>query len=346
MNLGMKKNTRIEWIDVLKGIVIILVVLGHNIQYGAGEEFLLSKSFYNNHIFKIIYSFHMPCFMLISGFFFGFTISKSHFISNRIRSLLVPIFVWSMIPAGIRLFQRVNEGKLSFKSFTSIFIRTQLTYYWFLWAVLICSCIAWIMYKLSLDRIPYFLIIWAALLFADDFLNTAYWKFMFPYFVIGYLWNIRGKDFEISQKTKWILMFILLICYYGLIGYYNENCYIYTTGIQVNSIDQLLIDLYRYTIGLVGAILLILIVNNIYGICDKYIPNFVNLLAYLGKISLTIYIVDILLNDYVIRVITKNYSLNYGIVILETLIVLSVCILIDYVIKKIPVARRILLGSR
>lgn len=59
-------------IDFMRGIAICLVVLGHNIQYGSGRNFLVSSDFYNNSVFKLIYSFHMPLFALIAGYvFFG-----------------------------------------------------------------------------------------------------------------------------------------------------------------------------------------------------------------------------------------------------------------------------------
>lgn len=56
------ERKRLIWADSLKGLLIILVVLGHSIQgtYGSDCE--------NNHLWNIIYSFHMPAFMAVSGF--------------------------------------------------------------------------------------------------------------------------------------------------------------------------------------------------------------------------------------------------------------------------------------
>ena len=45
----MNKEKRIEWIDIAKGIGILLVVLGH-----------ITK---NEVLYEIIYSFHMPLFL-------------------------------------------------------------------------------------------------------------------------------------------------------------------------------------------------------------------------------------------------------------------------------------------
>lgn len=54
--------------DIIKGIAIILVVLGHCIQFGSA--FSTNLLFFKSSIFIAIYSFHMPLFMLISGYFF------------------------------------------------------------------------------------------------------------------------------------------------------------------------------------------------------------------------------------------------------------------------------------
>ena len=57
----MDEKNRIAYIDVAKGIGIILVVCGHVI--GEGE-----KSFkYSNILHDYIYSFHMALFFIISG---------------------------------------------------------------------------------------------------------------------------------------------------------------------------------------------------------------------------------------------------------------------------------------
>ena len=54
---------RLIWADSLKGILIVLVVLGHAIQGVYGEDVE------SNRIWNIIYSFHMPAFFAISGYF-------------------------------------------------------------------------------------------------------------------------------------------------------------------------------------------------------------------------------------------------------------------------------------
>lgn len=58
-------SKRIVWADALKGFLIVLVVLGHSIQ---ASKMQLGESFINDYLWNLIYSFHMPAFMAISGF--------------------------------------------------------------------------------------------------------------------------------------------------------------------------------------------------------------------------------------------------------------------------------------
>ena len=56
-------------LDSVRGLAIVLMILGHCIQCGSGAEYLSRELFYDNWIYKIIYSFHMPLFALVSGYF-------------------------------------------------------------------------------------------------------------------------------------------------------------------------------------------------------------------------------------------------------------------------------------
>lgn len=69
------KNERNIYIDVVKGIAIILVVYGHCIEYYS-KEYIYDNFFYSDIVHKIIYSFHMPLFMVISGYLFSGTIER------------------------------------------------------------------------------------------------------------------------------------------------------------------------------------------------------------------------------------------------------------------------------
>lgn len=82
---------RNEKIDFLKGVAIFLVVYGHIIQYCIKNK----GDFFLNLVFKIIYSFHMPLFMIISGYLFYNTLQNN----KQIKQLIYKKFKQLIVPA-------------------------------------------------------------------------------------------------------------------------------------------------------------------------------------------------------------------------------------------------------
>ena len=84
----MIKSSRIEWIDICKGIGIILVVIGHT---GIGQ---ISPSIYN-----YIYSFHMPLFYFLSGLTFNNDKynNLATFLKRRFWTLILPFLILNLI---------------------------------------------------------------------------------------------------------------------------------------------------------------------------------------------------------------------------------------------------------
>lgn len=72
-----------KW-DNLKGVLIICVVIGHFVQYGAAQEEL---TLFRN-VFIYIYSFHMPMFIFVMGLFYKRT-EETQLKTDRIRYYLI-----------------------------------------------------------------------------------------------------------------------------------------------------------------------------------------------------------------------------------------------------------------
>ena len=80
----MKK--RINWIDIAKGITIILMVIGHTIPYNSLNIF--------------IFSFHMPLFVILSGITYKMPINKEDLksrIKKYCKQLLIPYILTLLI---------------------------------------------------------------------------------------------------------------------------------------------------------------------------------------------------------------------------------------------------------
>ncbi|OUL07524.1 hypothetical protein B0533_13485 [Sedimentibacter sp. SX930] len=75
-------NERLKYIDCMKGIGIVLVVLGHVSMIKV--------------LTKIIFSFHMPLFFMISGITY-FLSKRDNFYIKKVRTLLIPYLFFSLI---------------------------------------------------------------------------------------------------------------------------------------------------------------------------------------------------------------------------------------------------------
>ena len=81
-------DKRISYIDMAKGIGIILVVLGHSI-------------FPSENLTTWIYSFHMPLFFILSGMLLSHTHATEQaltsFIRKKAQAIFIPYFVFSVL---------------------------------------------------------------------------------------------------------------------------------------------------------------------------------------------------------------------------------------------------------
>lgn len=126
--MGMKMSKRIEWIDIAKGILIILVVLGHSEISGVTAS--------------VINSFHMATFFFLAGMTIKLNENKNLFIAKRLKGLIMPYIVLAFIFLGYQFmkYKIIGGGyKFDLKSgLLSIFIpvsgRISTTVYglWFL----------------------------------------------------------------------------------------------------------------------------------------------------------------------------------------------------------------------
>lgn len=85
-------KTRIEWIDIAKGIGIVLVSFGH-LRNGDGQSVWLPAL---DTLISAIYLFHMPLFYFLGGLTFGMRGGFKAFLIRKAKTLLVPYYVFSL----------------------------------------------------------------------------------------------------------------------------------------------------------------------------------------------------------------------------------------------------------
>lgn len=104
---------RIIALDIAKAICIILVVMGHYVPDNSPAWYVL--------VHDVIYTFHMPLFMFVSGYVYIATKKRStygDFLLKKVRRLMVPYLTTSVMVIVIKL---LTQGSMSVDNPVTIF---------------------------------------------------------------------------------------------------------------------------------------------------------------------------------------------------------------------------------
>ena len=161
---------RIGELDFLKGIAIICVVVGHVHLFsqppGGAEDWT----------YRVIYSFHMPLFMTISGLLSASLFDRpvGRTVTARFRRLILPCLVWQLLTVLIvhtyGLWDIVNE-------------------YWYLKCLFFCTCLTAVMSRIVRSRRLCVVLCMAFTLLIPVVWNIPY---MYPFFALGLFVGRRG----------------------------------------------------------------------------------------------------------------------------------------------------------
>lgn len=265
-------NNRLLYIDFLKGIAIFLMVMGH---------FLYGLHMPNNNgqyiIAQIIYTFHMPLFMFVSGYVFDLNNKyKWNFIELRevmwkkMLTLLLPGFVLGLFVSYI-----LGKG-ICFPWFLRALFEISITFF----------CLKILFRKVDKIYVDFvILIVGYCLLFLfgrlckgsalDTFLGIPYWQIFYPYFVIGFLFRKYNMYKLIAKYHLYSVSLILFIAFF----YFEKN---------INRF-HVLIAFKTYMQAVSGIIILYWFSRKL-----NYDNDWNTLICKLGGASLAIY----LLHDY------------------------------------------------
>ncbi len=138
---------RVEWLDVARGIGILLVVAGHAlgglIDSALGGDFWLGRA-----LFFCIYTFHMPLFMMLSGLLVNARLERSpkRFRDRLLTGMVWPYFLWSAVQltiiqaSGSLVNQPIGDY---FATLVSLPWHT-VSQFWFLYALFVLHVLAMI----------------------------------------------------------------------------------------------------------------------------------------------------------------------------------------------------------
>lgn len=336
-----------KWIDVTKGIGILLVILGHN---NFDQSFL-----------TVIHAFNMPLFFFISGYLYHYKKYKldlSYFVSQKFKRLVIPYFVTNLII--LCTFILLSFFKLnSFNSNSpmkhligvlygngaplnppTVFTNLLSVPSWFLLGLFCASLILYVLayshekYGLACSSFLCFLVIlfgfkinrYVLLPWSFDIACVSM-VFMFS----GYLINYYKKNW-LYKKPKnnvynfgFVLLFVFII---SLNGSVDMNTRTYS-------------NLLFFSIGgLLGIYITIQFAKKI----SEKESTLTKILTYFGKNSIIILLYHTFIPIVILQVTDKFLNIKeaaFNSPVLYSIIMLVSSILIIIVIKKLPVLDRI-----
>jgi fucose 4-O-acetylase-like acetyltransferase len=174
-------------IDWLKAFAIVLVVLGHAIQFSLGPDFD------SNLVFRGIYSFHMPLFIFISGYLIS-PGRRIGFLWKQFKLLMIPFLIWMVIYSFYyrRFDLQIGHWSILPGYYLEIFKSPGRGGLWFLWALYLIDVIY---FFLRQSRYFYFLsVVLVILLHVGssfypelNLYGLRFVMFYYPFFLLGCL---------------------------------------------------------------------------------------------------------------------------------------------------------------
>ena len=310
---------RINYIDKLKGLTIMLVVLGHFTEYSLNIKDSGFNIFYS--------SFHMPLFMFLSGMFSYKNLEYKginesiYWLQKKVTRILFPFFSFAFIYSVIAYdnFHIVLDGEFGG--------------YWFLPALFYCMIIGLIIniisnktsntfkYVLSISILVYGAF---CLLYLQDinirYLNNA--LKMFPYFLLG-TWYVKYPSLKRNIENSNNIFSISLTLYFILFVLKLNNHY--SLSFSPSAPFAIIIILY--------------LVNKF----DKNIPD---IFSFMGRNCLEIYLLhwffipdmnsfgEYLMNNSTLDIFKSQFALIILVSIIFSSVIIFTCIIISTIIHK------------
>jgi polysaccharide biosynthesis protein PslL len=335
-------SKRIEYLDIAKGIGILLVVLGHN-------DFEVISPF----VQRMIYSFHMPLFFFLSGYFINASLPLWDFFKKRFNALMKPFF----FTIFLIYFTSVSFEKMGFNTAITRIVKSlygsghylDWVQLWFLPHLFAVSLYAFLFITL-VSKLRNRWVTWGSLLvtlaIAVPFLHAFY---PFPI-------SILGKDYEL-WGLPFSLDLVVVTGFFFTLGHEvrqvttertfdNELILLVTGGVLLllNILFPYEIDfnirLYQsFLVNTAEAILGILFILALSRQIDLHTNRLASFFKYLGNISLIILLFHVPIQAFwaqkVVNV-TDNFPL--GIVVGFGMGVLGPILIYEIFIRFNPVA--------
>lgn len=336
-------------LDVYKSILIFLVLLGHSIANFGGGNVFQSGSFSWDPIFQLLYSFHMPLFMGISGWLFASTIRKysmMEVITKRLWQIIPCYLFWCVINLLFHAYHQ--DTPLS----SSQIFRGFVDPYWFVTTLLFYSILVAVVHQIAQARQAW---VFASILpigFVIGYIPLIgygleeFW-FNYPFFIGAYL-MAYNQDFTkrltgFFLERKKVIAIVALVAFALLFWGYSREMIIYVSRYSLRGSAfgigmQLYYDIYRFVIALVGCILFISTFACLPS--NQFQSSYWKPLIWVGRNTLGIYMIQEIMFSHIIRYIPFPPADNsYLWHVLCSFVVLGVCVVIIKLLRITPIGK-------
>jgi len=311
-------RSRESKIDNLKCFAMYLVILGHSIQS-------INLNYNENILYRIIYSFHMPLFIFLSGF----TTYKSKedlnlfFIVKKIKSLLIPFISWALFSSFI---------VYKFNLIKNLYNILDILYnpdkgLWFLWSLFFINIFYYVSKKIT-NKISFLFIIYLFFLFLiyffklDNKFELKQTTFLIPFFIFGYLTKKHEEKIRQFINTKYL--FLISFSFYSIIYVLFKN----------KTFDFYSLFILKNISAIIGCLFFYSLFSGL-NIKSNFLQN-------IGKITIGIYAVHFYILNFLYN---KIFGQDVYLLIYLPIVILFISYYISRILKRIKIFSFLFLGQ-
>ncbi|MGO2519436.1 MAG: acyltransferase family protein [Microbacterium sp.] len=209
-----RHNRRITWMDVLRGLSILLVILHHTTQIVAYRIGDVPEFF--DFVSAFFAPYRMPMLMFLSGLLVAGSLKAptGNYIWGKVRRILWPIVVWTLVYAAAEVL--ADPGQAKYMPWELGFWNTYLWFMQFIFAYyIIALLIRWIPIWVMMAA-PFV----AAFLIPSDLELLQRFFYLMPFFFLGAFiekyWNTYAKLLSARWAAILVIIPIAVAVYSGL----------------------------------------------------------------------------------------------------------------------------------
>lgn len=324
-----KNEAYYDEINIARGIALLCVLIGHAFP-DAQEGMTRIEAYY---IWKSMYSFHMGAFFFLSGFVSGEKLCGERVrllseIIKKFKRLLVPYFFYSFLVLFLKqVMENVANNQFELSDAWKIFLGVSPHGgMWYLWSLVVVALVCLVINQFSRDQRTFLSIGVICIVLFYIVPNTIF-ENVFKYFIyysIGICFQQNYAIIKQRMKARTILIvssvvaLVFVLCVY-LRGEYVISC---LCGIWILLLLSIIISMRKD--------------SRTYKVLDE-----------LGIYSYDIYLISYFVQVGIQVIFYKILSMPYWLLVVITFFCGAIIpyFLCKYVIRRIPILNKLLLGN-